>query len=415
MRGLDTRELRAILRKELFELIRDYRTLLFLTLMPMVTMPIIAYLMTSLQMIQVPSILIINEDISSGYIGDQYITSSEIVNLLRSRLSENGVRAYIDKNASSIDLMVIVPRGFVENLTSLNNQAVIQVFQVPGSSASDKAYNALVSVVNSLSKTFSDLKIEYLGKLAEIKITNPEAIREPVSVGVVGFIAPSGAGISYEEAWKIFVAKLLAFSLIFVSTPATTYIVDSILGEKERKTLEILLSTPLNKKYLVLGKVFASSVVGLLAAIIDVISIILFFVILSLGYGVHLMIDSTLLLLTGGVVYLTTLSTLSITLPLIIRSSTMRTAQVVSSVVTIVSSLIFLSVLFVDLYSLPREILYLLSLIPYTNSVLAIQYYAFGDMILSSTHILILIGLSVSLIILSSKLIDEEKLLLKPL
>jgi ABC-2 type transport system permease protein len=409
------RDLIAILRKEILELIRDYRTLLFLTLMPLVTMPLIAYMMTSLQMIQIPSILIVNEDGSSGYIGDRYYTSSDIISLLREKLAQYGVKTFINKNSSSIDLMVIIPNNFVKNLTSLDTQAFIQVFQVPGSSASDKAYNALISVVSDLSRSFSDLKIEYLGKLAKVNITNPAAIREPISASLVGYIAPSGAGISYEEAWRIFIARLLAFSLIFVSTPATTYIVDSILGEKERKTLEILLSTPVNRRYLILGKVFASSIVGLLAAIVDVIAIILFFVILSLGYGVYLMIDPMLLLITGVVVYLTTLATLSITLPLIIRSSTMRTAQVVSSVVTIVSSLIFLSVLFIDLYSLPRDTQYLLSLIPYTNSVLAIQYYAFGEIDLSLAHLLVLISLSISLIILSSKLINEEKLLLKPL
>lgn len=409
------RDLRAIIRKEILELVRDYRTLLTLSLFPLATMPLIALLITSLQVIQVPSVLIINQDNSSGVLGDANFTSPEIISLIREGLVNNGVRVFTEKNTSSIDLIVIIPDGFTRNLTLLDSQAVIQVYQVPGSSASDRAYSALASVVSDLSRRISDLKIKYLGELASVNITNPNAVRDPVVIGVSGYIAPSGQSISYEEAFKIFVSRILVFSLIFVSTPATTYIVDSILGEKERKTLEILLSTPISRRYLIIGKVFASSLVGLFAALIDMLAIILFFVILSSSYGARIMIDTNLLVLTGVVVYLTTLATLAIALPLIIRSSTMRTAQIISSIVTIASSMIFLSVLFVDFYSLPRETKYLLSIVPYTDSVLVIQYFAFGETMYSVIHLAIMILIILSLILLSLKLLNEEKLLLKPL
>jgi len=406
----------ALFRKEFLELIRDYRTLLFLTLTPLIMMPLMGFVMTSLQHIEYPKVEIIIEDDSIGVLGNNTFTSSYIADLLRNLLTQRGVITYVNTSVSSVDLRIVIPRGFTHNLTSLDSQAFLLAYQVPGSSKAEKAYSEAISVINDLSRYFSDLKIKYLAEEAGVTNVSPEAIRNPATIYVAGFIAPSGAGISPEEAWKIFIARLFAFSMLFVSTPATTYIIDSILGEKERKTLEILLSSPIKRRDLILGKVFASSIIGLLAAAVDVLSIIIFFIILStsLGYGIMMIVDKGLLIVTGVVVYLTTLATLSLTLPVIIRSSTMRSAQVISSIITIASSLIFISVLFVDFYSLPKDVLYPLLILPYTNSVLAVQYYAFGDIGMTFAHITILLLFSVALMIISSRLINEEKMLLKP-
>ncbi|MEZ0290149.1 MAG: ABC transporter permease [Sulfolobales archaeon] len=411
------RPLRAVFKKEFLELVRDYRTLLMLIFMPVISMPLIGFMMISFQQLGVPSIEIVILDHSHGTLGNNTYNVSWLTDFMRSFLEGRGARVYINTSVNKpIDLMLIIPDKFLENLTSLNRQAILEMYQVPGSSNANKALNEIYSMIQELSNYFSDLKIKYISDLAGVREINIQAIKNPVTILSVGYIAPSGVEISPLEAWRIFIARMLAFSLIFVATPATTYVIDSILGEKERKTLEILLSTPIKRSHMILGKLFASSLVGLIAAIMDVIAVIIFFMILSQSLGgATLILGVDLLVVTGLVVYLIVLSTLSLSLPIIVRSSTIRTAQIASSIITILSSLIYLSTLFLDYYSLPRNFLYLLLLVPYTASIIAIQMYSFGDLLASTIALLIMIIFSAILILISTYIIDEEKMLMKPI
>ncbi|MEM0043307.1 MAG: ABC transporter permease subunit [Sulfolobales archaeon] len=409
--------LKAIFWKEFLELVRDYRTLLVLTLMPLLSMPLIGFMMVSLQQVGVPVVEIIMQDQSYGILNGTKYTADQILSYVENFLEQRGIKVLVNETSgASIDLMIVIPQDFTANLTSLTSQAYLVIYQVPGSSNAGKALNEVYALVRDLSSKFSVLKIEYLSSLSGLSNVDPLAVRDPVSVNLAGFIAPSGAGISPSEAWRIFVARMIAFSFLFVATPAITYIVDSILGEKERKTLEILLSTPIKRTHMIFGKLFASSLIGLIAALVDVLSILIFFMIISFAYqGGIPMVGIDILILSGLVVYLTVLATLSLALPIIVRSSTVRTAQVASSIITIVSTIAYFSVLFVDYYSLDQGLQYLLLLIPYTASIIAIQMYSLGDVIMTLVAMLSLAIFSISLIILTTRILDEEKMLMKPL
>ncbi|MEM4672903.1 MAG: ABC transporter permease subunit, partial [Sulfolobales archaeon] len=263
--------LKAIFWKEFLELVRDYRTLLVLTLMPLLSMPLIGFMMVSLQQVGVPVVEIIMQDQSYGILNGTKYTADQILSYVENFLEQRGIKVLVNETSgASIDLMIVIPQDFTANLTSLTSQAYLVIYQVPGSSNAGKALNEVYALARDLSSKFSVLKIEYLSSLSGLSNVDPLAVRDPVSVNLAGFIAPSGAGISPSEAWRIFVARMIAFSFLFVATPAITYIVDSILGEKERKTLEILLSTPIKRTHMIFGKLFASSLIGLIAALVDV-------------------------------------------------------------------------------------------------------------------------------------------------
>jgi ABC-2 type transport system permease protein len=405
--------IKPLLWKELLELIRDYRTLAALAALPLVMLPLLGFMTTYLQYLEQGALLIVNRDSSFGYIDNISISSSYIENYIAASMTSKGYIVSRGDMSSPIDVVLVIPQGFSKNLSSFLDRAVLEIQRIPGSPRADRLISDLYSAIQELSINISNMKIELLSMRAGVEV-DPGSIRDPIVVLLTAYITPSGAEIGFEQAMRIYIARLLAFSLVFVSTPATTYVVDSILGEKERRTLEILLISPLRRRELVLAKAFSSSLVGLFASIVEVAAVIIFLQILSQGFLGGRVYDPQLVILSAVVVYLTILSTLALSLPVIVRSATMRTAQIASSIITIISSSIFFSALFVDLDRLPIWILSPLMILPYTHSVLAIKTFSIGDPIGVITHLGYLLIFSLTLIIASSYMLNEEKILMKP-
>lgn len=404
---------RPLIWKEFLELIRDYRTLAALGALPLVMLPLLGFMSTYLQSLEQGALLIVDRDSSTGSIGNVTIASSEIVGYISRTMSSKGYSVYMGETSSPIDAVLIIPQGFSKNLSSFVDRALIEIQRIPGSPRADKLLSDLYSVLQDLSVYISNLKITLLASEAGVK-AYPESIRDPVVVALTTYITPTGEEIGYGQAMMIYVARLLAFSLVFVATPATTYVVDSILGEKERRTLEVLLMAPLKRRDLILAKAFSSSLVGLFSAAVEIVAVIIFLQILAqgaLGTGIY---DPRLVLLIAVVVYLTILSTLALSLPIIVRSATIRSAQIASSIITVISSSIFFSALFVDIDRLPLSVSIPMMLLPYTHSVLAIRLFSLGNFTGSMAHLLALAIFSIALIIASSYLLNEEKILMRP-
>jgi ABC-2 type transport system permease protein len=405
--------IKPLLWKEFLELVRDYRTLAALSILPLVMLPLLGFMSTYLQSLEQGSLLIIDRDGSMGYLGNRSISSRDVVEYISRSMSSRGYMVYIREAGSPIDAILTIPQGFSRNLSSLVDRAVFEIQRIPGSPRADRLVSDLYAVIQDLTVNISREKIDLLSRLAG-KDVDPDSVRDPVVVIMTSYITPSGEEIGFEKAMKIYVARLIAFSLVFVSTPATTYVVDSILGEKERRTLEVLLISPLRRRDLIAAKTFSSSLVGLIASVVEVVAVIIFLQILSQGFLGYRAYDPLLVVITALVVYLTILSTLALSLPVIVRSATMRTAQVASSIITVISSSIFFSALFVDLDRLPAWILYPMMAMPYTHSVLAIRLFSLDELAGSVIHISFLALFSIALIILSSYLLNEEKILMKP-
>ncbi|MEM2202864.1 MAG: ABC transporter permease subunit [Sulfolobales archaeon] len=405
--------MRPLIWKEFLELVRDYRTLAALGALPLIMLPLLGFMSTYLQSLEQGALLIVNRDSSTGSIGNITIESSDISEYISRSMVSKGYSVYIGETSSPIDAVLIIPQGFSKNLSSLVDRAYVEIQRIPGSPRADRLLSDLYSVLQELSTHVSNLKIGLLASRAEIN-ANPESIRDPVVVLLTTYITPTGEEIGYEQALRIYVARLLAFSLIFVATPATTYVVDSILGEKERRTLEVLLMAPLRRRDLILAKAFSSSLVGLFAAAIEIIAVVIFLQILAHGALGTSVYDPQLVLLSAFVVYLTILSTLALSLPIIVRSATVRSAQIASSIITVIASSIFFSALFVDIDRLPTSVSIPMMILPYTHSVLAIRLFSLGDITGSMTHLLALAVFSIIMIIASSYLLNEEKILMKP-
>jgi len=404
-------KLYPIVWKETKDMFRDLRTLSIIAVLPLLIMPLMGLSSIYLQRFQYGVAVVVDNDRASATIGNATFTSSDIANALARRLSLNGFTVYREESVKDFDVEVVIPRGFINNLTSLTSQALIKVVKRVGSSKAEVAISLVNAVASDLVRKVANAKVMLLASLANISVKT-ESVIYPVVLSI-GLVGPYGGATTPEEDIRARISRLISFSLIFVTTPSIAFITDSIIGEKERKTFEALLSTPVPRYSVVLGKVLSSSLVGLVAGLSDATGLLLFFAIPSVIYGVNLLgyLTPSIVATHASAVYISVLASLAMIMPIIIRTGSYRASQAASLSIIGVSSIVFFISLYVDLPNLLPLVKYILYVIPYTHAVIMIRNAVMGLAVNSIIHGLIALAESSGLLLLSVKLFNDERII----
>ncbi|MEM4967786.1 MAG: ABC transporter permease subunit [Zestosphaera sp.] len=400
----------VVIWKELKDMLRDIRTLAVIAFLPLFILPLMSLTSIYAQGLQPGYVAVINYDSSSGNLGGVNITSEDFLREVSGALEKYGFHVLYGA-ASNVDATIIIREGFAKNLTSLTDRARLELIKTLGSSKADQVESIISNVINDLNFRLASLKVIELSSVAGVNVSVDSVLR-PVEarVSVVGV---SGAPVSYEEALKVYISRFLSFSLIFVTTPSTAYITDSVIGEKERKTLEALLSTPVPRHALILGKVVSTSLIGLLTGFTNALGLLLFAYVPSLVYGVNLffLIPGSVMLAHFIAIYFSVLSSLALVTPAVIRSGSYRAAQASSMVIISVATIVFFISLYVDIEQLNETYKWILYLVPYTHASLFIKFVALGMLNNALTHLVALLLVILCLMYISIKLFSEERII----
>ena len=139
------------------------------------------------------------------------------------------------------------------------------------------------------------------------------AIKEPVKLKIVKLEEDNAVNIAMDSSYfvEVMYGFIVPFILLLPFFLASNLVTDSIVGERERKTFEVLLMTPLSSSMVVIGKiipVLSFSLIQSLAWILllDLLQVpifntlLLMLVLLSLGLGfigvgilISILVDST--------------------------------------------------------------------------------------------------------------------------
>jgi ABC-2 type transport system permease protein len=396
--------LRTVIWKELIDIGRDRRALALMILIPLVGLPLMALIASGLSSAQVVTV----------YFAVLDNKSYPIVNWLSSQLRQDALQQGLNLNitissappSGVYDVEVIIPYGFYENLSKLDGVAVMIVRSMVGNYASQEVTSLISSIVSQLSGQIVVERVEELAKLANVSIV-PSQLLNPIQLSS-GYYLPSGAAATQQQVQLSFSVRLLEFSLFFVVNPAIVLVTDSFLGEKERKTLEVLLSSPIPKESLVLGKLTSAAVMGFIIALADSGGVIIYFLMLA-GYGLRL--TPTLLMLNLVDAAVLVFMTSALVTPIILRSPSIRAAQASSYAVMMVALGIYFSALFVNVQSLPTFLKVLLLAIPFTEASTALTSFVLGQAALTAVYIAIMLGFSAAFTIAAFKALDVEKLI----
>jgi len=179
----------------------------------------------------------------------------------RDLTDEQLVRTAKDKNEK---IALIIPKGFEAGINKLEPQkievhTIIKNFSILAAQNSQVLNAAIAAINDGLS---NQLLVKSLPK------TDPSAIKKPVLTNDFVIIGEKQANVSPAAVTGFITSQttLIPIILFLVIIFASQLIATSIASEKENKTLETLLSSPVSRKSIVASKLMAAGLVALLAA-----------------------------------------------------------------------------------------------------------------------------------------------------
>lgn len=247
----------VVYRKELTEWLRDRRTLISTVLVPLLAFPLLMVGITALATVmignaekEIPKVMILGGEDSPQLLEDLKKTDQlKIVPYAdnwKDQISNKEIRAAVE-----------IPKGFQAALTEGHSQA-IQVYFYEGELKSAFGRDHLKKVVED----YRDAVVK--DRLAAKSL--PASVLTPFEIKQENVAPPekvSGAGIG----------GFIGYAVILLCLTGAMYpAIDLTAGEKERGTIETVLSSPISRLDLVVGKFLLVFSGSLASAILSVIS-----------------------------------------------------------------------------------------------------------------------------------------------
>ncbi|MBP1357204.1 MAG: ABC transporter permease [Sulfolobus sp.] len=388
-----------LIRKELLDIKRDKRLLIGTILLPLIMLPLIGIIIYASVAAQPPIIAVIN----NNPLNDKYVNS------IISYITSHGGNVINSTSNITPDAIIIFPQDFYKNVTNISTQAYLGFTVIISSSQS--AVNLAYDAIYNLMYNVSISRIHELGRLANVTV-NPYAIRDPI-VLLMGYETPTKQVTTSTANQLAQIARVVALILFPSSTPVVFFITDGIIGEKERKTLESLIASPITIRQLLFSKLLVSIILGIVSSLGDIVGLLIFsafsFYIIqsritfSVGFmGLIVVIYLLTVLLTAA---------LSLVLLLIFGGS-VRNIQIIDFIITTFGMIASFSALFLNVTSLKIP-LSLIVFIPYVQLAMSLLSYVFGLYWESIFYISVTLIVSVIFILLASKWFDSERILLR--
>ncbi len=235
-----------LLKKELLEVIRDRRTLFNMIIVPLVAFPVIIGV--------------------TGYFakrGMEKISSMKINVFLYAETQTDSLRAYLKEQN-----LILLPT--TQPVDSVSKETPAAIFVYPGEidvlydAASEKGQEALKRIRFALDK-YRDFLIKT--DLSDMGV--PEDVLNPFKLKVTTVTAG-------EKILGMTIGMFLGYLLVIMMFSSAMYAsIDLTAGEKERRTMEVLLSAAPSRKNIVFAKVTIVSLVAFITSVLLVISWIL--------------------------------------------------------------------------------------------------------------------------------------------
>ncbi|MCX6738251.1 MAG: ABC transporter permease [Candidatus Parcubacteria bacterium] len=408
-----------LLQKEIRELITPQIVL------PLVIMVVIFSLLGNLlgkeqERITAPrDIAIVDEDKTQ--------TSESIIQTLSS--SNFNVIKFEDKNIENIfsenkkiTVALAIPQGFEKGIKGFQQQKIeiynnIKNFSLLGTIESSILKQIMSSIVDGLSNQILSSQNTNI---------NPDFLKNPINVNEFVMIKDRQANISIDTVMN-FIRSQTAFIpiiLFMVIMLAAQMVATTVAAEKENKTLETLLSSPISRKTIVLAKIAASGIVALIFAGIFMFGFNSYIngITGSMGQANSAGLNTALSELQLGIslsgyiilgisLFLATLCALAIAIILGILAEDVKGVQAVTTPLMILLFVPYLLSMFFDINSAAPAIKYIIYAIPFSHPFLVPQnliMHNFPQIIFGIVYQLVLF---IILITVAAKIFSSDKVI----
>jgi ABC-2 type transport system permease protein len=402
----------TILIKELKELMRDPKILIGMIVVPLVMFPVMGlvmgYAVSSVQEQARATIVVVNNDGGNwSQVFVDYLNSTMNVKILNNIPAQQVIDQNLLTQYNSSQFIEL-PAGFSQNMTQhLNGDQDITtdvniygVFQ-GGGIFSDIGTSSLTVYVEAFNRAIAP---------DVVLTTQSTIIKGQVQEGIDSATL-SSLILSQSIALPLTVMIMITYSMQIAAT--------SVAMEKEEKTLETLLTSPVDRFAILMGKVSSTVIVAGVAAVT-----VLFgysYMIGSITMGITTenvdlaalgLVPSTFgYIMLGISLFVTLLSALALAVVMSTFSENVRSAQ---ALVGYIYPLIFIpamALMYLDINSLPLAIQAIFYAIPYSHPIIASKAVIMGDYTTVALGIIYVTIFTVVIMYFASKLFSTEKIL----
>ncbi len=247
---------KALFKKEILDVIRDKKTLIMMIVVPVILYPLI-FIVAMQAMVSISGSMEAHTyNIAvSGDEGDAFVkklTDSESVDYSLNVTFYDSDFAYKEAlSAEETDVFV--------SCETEDGKPLYRVYYLSSVTNSSYAADIVWEILGLLREDITREKIEAAG-------LDYEDIIEPISYE--GVDTASG-----EQSMGSILGSILPFMLIVSLIMGTMYpAIDTTAGEKERGTLETILTLPVTNRQLIVSKFLTVAIIGIISALINLIS-----------------------------------------------------------------------------------------------------------------------------------------------
>jgi len=360
-------------------------------------------------------------DLDQSEFSKELVDSLKTVNFQVEWVKEKDKEAAIQSARNSdTNLLLVIPKGFGESVAKFEVKEVetytfLRSFSLSGLKKSE-ILKAIISATNNyLSNDFLKKKIP---DISSESLKNPIKSKDFVIVKsrMAQGSASAIAGFVYSQS--IIVPVILMMIIIYSSQ----MVISAIAMEKQNKTLETLLTVPINRTSIVTAKMLAAGLVGLISAVIYMFGFKFYFgsftgdmrvsaditnVIQKLG----LALDTNGYLALGISLFFAILCALALATILGVLAEDYRSAQ------SLIMPLIFLVLIpyflsfFADIRSLSTPVKVFIWAIPFSHPFLATQNILLENYSAVLYGILYMFILFAVLVVLAARIFSTDRVL----
>ena len=406
---------RTIFKKELKELIRDPKILVGMIVVPLLMFPVLGFVLgyaaeTAQEQAQEAILLVVNNDggnwsqIFIDYLKTSGIKTSIEFNLTPDQVVDQGLLA---KNNST--QFIEIPAGFSTNMTQHTNGNLEIIATINsyvafqgGGVFSEIGSSTITSIIYNFNRVIApDALYTFQSTIIEGEIQDG-----------VDPAALSGLMLSQALALPITIIVMLTYSMQIAAT--------SVAMEKEEKTLETLLTMPVDRFSILMGKLSSTFIVAGIAAITMMIGYNYMLGSITIGLPTESSIDLVALglvpsafgyLLLGISLFITLLSALALAVIISAFAEDVRGAQALIGYIYPIIFIPAIALIYLDINTLPSAIKAIFFAIPYSHPIIASQAVVFGDYTIVIFGIIYVAIFTLVIVYIASRLFATEKIL----
>lgn len=269
-KGLNTKIITTLVKKEMLDVLRDKKTVLMMLVVPLVLYPLIY-----IGVMQVMALISSSMETQNYRIAVEAEDEGALLDKLMDVKQQNAAQGESDeeKDAQSYEITVVDADSISDYETALNEETIdayisgqlqdgkmqYDVYYLSSETNSSYAAGIIMDILDDLREDLTRQKLADEGM-------DVQMILEPINYGKQDIA-------SSEQSLGSMMGSILPFMLVISLLIGTMYpAIDTTAGERERGTLETILTLPVTNRQLILSKFLTVAVIGMVSAILNILS-----------------------------------------------------------------------------------------------------------------------------------------------